>query len=130
MAGIRSLNKTAILESYQASERTNALLRSALMDAINNDVHWQPEQVDTSDGTTHRYGWGRLDSASGGYLIYSFGAPNQSNLVRVEYLDDAEIPRHQSRVSDRFRADAIMAAKSARDRVFASPPVKPLPTAS
>lgn len=122
-----SSNKAALQASYEASERANALLRAALKDAVNGIIRWHPIRKDHTDGTTHRYGWGRLDSASGGYLIYSFGAPGQSNFVRLEYLDDAAVPKRLSRASDRFRADAIMAAKSARDRVFASSPVKPLP---
>lgn len=121
MAGIRSLSKTELHNSYIATERTNALLRAALMDVANGAVSWQPEQTSTTDGTTHRYGWGRLDAACGGYLIYCFGAPGQSNFVRVEYLDDAEPPKQLTRQTDTFRAEAIAAAKDARDRLCALP---------
>lgn len=116
----RKLSKKELEQGYRVATRDTAVLRAALTDMVNGAITWQPEQVNTSDKTRHRYGWGRLDSASGGYLIYSFGAPNQPNLVRVEYLDDAVIPRNSTIPDHRFRADAIMAAKVARDRLCAT----------
>jgi hypothetical protein len=70
------------------------------------------------DGTQYRYGWARLDSASGGYLVWIFRAPGQSDFVRVDYLDAMHERRPSyGRPEDNALINAIDAARYARARI-------------
>ena len=118
MALSNIVSKEQLQAIYEANTRENTLLRFALMDIVNDAINWQ-DWVAIGDGTSYRYGWARLDSASGGYLAWIFRAPGQRDMIRVEYLDwmQEHKPRYEGKVNIQ-QIKAIEAALSARSRYY------------
>ena len=111
------MSREQLQANYEASTRENSLLRFAMMDMVNDSITWRA-WAPMGDGTQYRYGWARLDSASGGYLVWIFRAPGQSDFVRVDYLDAMHEHRPSyGRPEDNALIDAIDAARYARTKM-------------
>ena len=112
------MSREQLQANYEASTRENSLLRFAMMDMVNDSITWRAWET-MGDGTLYRYGWARLDSASGGYLVWIFRAPGQCDFVRVDYLDAMHERRPSyGRPEDNALITAIDAARYARTRIY------------
>lgn len=116
---LQRMDRKTLEQSYHAASTEALLYRIALIDMTNEAITWLDWRK-ADEATSYRYGFARLDTASGGYLIHIFRHTGQTDTVRVEYLDGAHVPTEYRRIEDVIRIDAIEKAKNARYRLMAA----------